>query len=91
MKCPECGTEFTPLSVTQKYCSRKCGHRYREKNKGKIQYPSITFQCSWCGRTITTEEGSRDMRSKFCNVNCEKGSGDTLTGKAQSTELVFTA
>lgn len=71
-KCLECGCDFVQLSVNQLYCSALCGNRYRRKNKGKIQYPSITFQCVQCGKTVVTEEGSRDMRTRFCCVSCEK-------------------
>lgn len=72
MKCPECGEEFEPLTVVQKYCSLVCGNRYRRKNKEKIKYPSITFSCSQCGKTVVTEEGSGDMRTRFCSASCEK-------------------
>lgn len=72
MKCPECGEEFIQLTVVQKYCSTICGDRYRRKNRGKIKYPSITFSCSQCGRTVVTEEGSGDRRTRFCSVRCEK-------------------
>ena len=74
MKCLECGEEFEPLSVVQKYCSMRCGSRYRKKNKGRIKYPSVTFTCAYhkCGRTVVTEEGSGDMRTRFCSASCER-------------------
>lgn len=72
MKCLECRENFTPLSVTQKYCSLKCGAKYRWKNRGKIKYPSITFSCRQCGHTVVTEDGSRDRRTDFCCASCEK-------------------
>lgn len=72
MICLECGAAFQPRTVVQKYCSLRCGERYRRKNRGKILYPSIAFQCARCGRTVVTEEGSRDMRTRFCSAVCEK-------------------
>lgn len=72
MKCLECGEEFTQLSVNQIYCSKTCGQRYWRKNRGKIKYPSITFQCSQCGKTVVTEGGSKDKRTRFCCASCEK-------------------
>lgn len=72
MKCLNCGQNFIPRSVTQKYCCEKCGNKYRRNNKGKMIYPSIIFSCSQCGKTVVTEEGSGDMRTRFCSASCEK-------------------
>lgn len=70
MKCLNCGQEFTPLTVIQKYCSIRCGQQYRSHHS--ISYPSITFQCAQCGKTVVTEEGSGDKRERFCCASCEK-------------------
>lgn len=72
MKCLECGKDILLRSVNQLYCSRRCGERYRRKNKGKIKYPSIAFLCSQCGKKVVTEEGSSDRRTRFCCAECEK-------------------
>ncbi len=72
MRCLNCEKEFMPLTVIQKYCSAKCGRQYRHKNKGKIEYPSITFCCAQCGKKVVTEEGSGDKRERFCSRACEK-------------------
>lgn len=72
MKCLNCGKEFTPLTVVQKYCSRSCCDKYRKKHDMNKLYPSITFTCSQCGRTVTTEGGTKDKRTRFCSVQCEK-------------------
>jgi hypothetical protein len=71
MKCLNCNEEFTPLSVTQMYCCRKCGDTYRRTHDIKALHPSITFSCSCCGKTVVTEEG-KDMRTRFCSETCEK-------------------
>lgn len=70
--CLECGIRFMPKTVVQKYCSSKCGNRYRKKYRSEMKYPSIIFQCSQCGRTVITEGGTGDMRTKFCSAVCEK-------------------
>ena len=36
------------------------------------EYPPITFTCSHCGRSVTTEGGVRDKRTRFCSQKCEK-------------------
>lgn len=72
MKCLNCGDYFTALTVTQKYCCSQCGKQYRKLHKGEMLYPSIIFNCSQCGKTVVTEEGSGDMRSRFCSASCEK-------------------
>lgn len=70
--CPECGKRFEPKfgAVTQLFCSRKCQARYRKKH-GSHGYPSITFTCAQCGRTVVTG-GWLDKRSRFCSRECEK-------------------
>lgn len=35
------------------------------------EYPSITFECSKCGRQVTTD-GIKDHRTRFCSQECEK-------------------
>lgn len=71
-RCLECGNSFVALSVTQKYCSARCGKIYRQKHSNEELWPSVTFNCSQCGKQVTTEAGSKDMRSRFCCASCEK-------------------
>lgn len=72
MKCLECGAEFTPKTVIQKYCSKRCADRFKSKHDMDVFYPSITFQCAQCGKTVTTEGGTGDKRTRFCCASCEK-------------------
>ena len=72
MKCLNCGEEFVQLSVNQKYCCKECGKKFRRTHKVALLYPSITFSCSQCGKTVVTEDGSGDMRTRFCSESCEK-------------------
>ncbi len=72
MKCLNCGEQFTPLTVIQKYCCKECGNEYRRKHKDEELWPSVTFECAECGRTVVTEGGSKDMRSRFCCRSCER-------------------
>lgn len=73
MKCEYCDADFTPRTVTQRYCSAKCRYAYRGEHPGtaKLHFPSITFRCSQCGKQVTTD-GVKDMRTKFCSRECEK-------------------
>lgn len=70
MKCLQCGTSFTPLSVNQLYCSETCGDRYRRRH-GAPGFPSIQFDCAYCGRTVVTD-GVKDKRTRFCCEQCER-------------------
>lgn len=72
MKCRQCGEEFTPATVVQKYCSRLCKERYYRHHDINAEYPSITFTCAQCGRTVVTEGGAKDKRTRFCCASCEK-------------------
>lgn len=73
MKCLNCGGEFTPLTVIQKYCCTECGVKYRRTHKNlNSEYPSITFTCAKCGKVVVTEGTTKDKRSRFCSKECEK-------------------
>lgn len=72
MKCLQCGEEFTPMTIIQKYCSVKCRNRYCRTHNMDQFYPSITFARAQCGKTVVTEGGVKDKRSRFCSRSCEK-------------------
>lgn len=72
MKCKYCGKEFTALTHNAKYCSSSCGDKYRYRHDVQKENPSITFTCAWCGKTVVTEAGTKDMRTRFCSPECEK-------------------
>ena len=69
MKCRQCEKEFVP-SQNQLFCSVRCRAKYN-REKGSAGYPSITFNCSKCGRVVVTE-GKGDKRTRFCSRQCEK-------------------
>lgn len=71
-KCLNCGEVFSPGTVIQKFCCEKCGKEYRRTHNMDDLYPSITFNCAKCGRTVVTEGGTKDKRSRFCCAECEK-------------------
>ena len=71
MRCPECGNEFNPLSVNQRYCSAECGSSYRRKHPAETRFPVIAFRCSYCGKAVVTD-GKKDKRTRFCSQSCEK-------------------
>lgn len=70
VKCPNCGEEFEPRTVIQKYCCRECGVAYRKTHIS--QYPSIRFVCAQCGEVVVTDPERKDKRTKFCSPECEK-------------------
>lgn len=72
MKCLNCGEEFTPQAVNQKYCCVSCQRKYIRTHDMDKEYPSITFTCARCGKTVVTEGGTKDKRTRFCSKSCEK-------------------
>lgn len=71
MICPECKKQFAERSVNQIYCSSYCGEKYRKKHPKATRFPSISFNCSWCGKAVVTD-GKKDKRTRFCCQTCEK-------------------
>ena len=72
MKCHNCGKEFNPSTVVQKYCSAKCRNQYTRSHNMNDENPSITFTCAQCGKVVVTESGTGDRRSRFCSAICER-------------------
>ena len=73
--CLNCGKPMEMRTVVQLYCSRQCQQEYYRAHKRDVvaaRWPSITFTCAKCGRTITTAPGTADRRTRFCSVGCEK-------------------
>lgn len=69
MKCLECGKEFDPLSVNQKYCCEACGRKYRRHHE--VEFPIVEFYCAHCGKHVITD-GKTDKRTRFCSAAYEK-------------------
>lgn len=40
--CENCGEKFKVGKVFQKFCSKKCGQKYRIKRRGKMDYSKGT-------------------------------------------------
>lgn len=60
------------MAVNQMYCCKECGDKYRRTHNVQELYPSLRFECACCGKTVITEEGSRDKRTRFCSPECER-------------------
>lgn len=58
MKCPECGNEFDPLSAG-------CGRNYHRSQSAEIQFPVITFRCSYCGKAAITVRDACDVAAEM--------------------------
>lgn len=48
-------------------------YRAMTKEERLAKYPSITFSCAWCKRTVTTDSTEKvDKRKRFCCAKCER-------------------
>lgn len=74
MICKQCGASFSPRTVVQKFCSKKCCWRYHKTHDMWRERQSITFTCAKCGKDVVTEtDGARpDKRTRFCSLQCER-------------------
>ena len=70
ISCAYCGTEIEPRSVNQKYCSHRCA--CKASYHKRVSFESVTFTCSMCGKTVVTDPGRKDKRTRFCSQECEK-------------------
>lgn|GEM_PF-1858513 len=52
MICKQCGASFSPRTVVQKFCSKKCCWRYHKTHDMWRERQSITFTCAKCGKVI---------------------------------------
>lgn len=61
--CQYCGAEFTPTNTHQRFCSKKCHHKW--------QYTApelnIELTCQCCGKTFL---GNKYLRPKSCSSEC---------------------
>lgn len=61
--CKQCGAEFTPTNVHQRFCTKKCHHKW--------QYTApelnIKLVCKCCGREFV---GNKYLRPKSCSKEC---------------------
>ena len=64
--CPECGKSFVTLLSHKRYCSKECGHKYRNKRryKRKVQQPK---RCERCGKEFVPRRKSM----RFCCHECQ--------------------
>lgn len=70
--CAECFQEFVRVRGS-KYCSRKCSQarNNRLQSEQRRRRHERTFECGFCGASITTRSGVK----KYCNSTCRKRSG----------------
>jgi len=66
-KCLECHKSFIPIRNSQKYCSRKCKDKYRQKKiKRKEKYMGIIQKCPKCGRRgYLTKISANTLKNPF--------------------------
>jgi endogenous inhibitor of DNA gyrase (YacG/DUF329 family) len=65
--CQSCGKEFESVFSDTRFCSNKCGERYRRKYNG-VKY---TRKCNYCGNEFTaTKRNESKPDNKFCSTKC---------------------
>ena len=77
-KCKVCGKAFTPVRVTQVYCSAAC-RRYANHRSRPQTWPDHVpgaavireFDCVRCGKHVKVTD-QQDCRTKFCSQKCER-------------------
>lgn len=79
--CKNCGKEYEVKSVTQLYCSKKCGNEYRKTHDINEHFKSITFYCKNCGKKVKTKGNVSDRRKVFCSEACERKYYKHIKGK----------
>lgn len=57
------------------FCSGSCRTTYSKKapkERKEADWPSVTFDCAQCGKTVTTTAGGEDRRMRFCSAACRR-------------------
>lgn len=66
--CPACGTEFWPVTLGQKCCSRKCYRAVQAKRPAMVE-----ASCVKCGAKFTrTIAALKRVKHAFCGDDCRK-------------------
>lgn len=61
-KCQNCGKEYKPKRITQKYCNRYCTNKAQSK-------PKKTFKCKNCENLFKEKWNSNNI---YCSISCSK-------------------
>ena len=75
--CPACGTSFAPASNHQKWCSRTCYNRERQRRYLQINPRSFERSCRYCG----TAYSSPDDRRYYCSEDCSRTAKSLVNAK----------
>ena len=70
-KCFICKKEFVVEGLYQKYCSKKC----REKAKDRILYPEMVRYCEVCGEEFRTAKSTTTTCSSLCSQEKNRKKG----------------
>lgn len=62
-KCEECGNDFVPTNTHQRFCSKKCHHRWQYH----AEECNIDMVCQCCGKTF---RGNKYLKPKTCSSEC---------------------
>ena len=86
LKCPQCNAEFTPLSVTQIYCSSKCGNN-TEKNIKQYRRQSLLIVL-FAVRRLLRKTAQATEEHVFAVRFAKRSIGDTRRLKIRLQEQI---
>ena len=79
--CLECGTSFTPKTVSSRFCCDKCRWRWYARENRKKKKAALVFTCVNCGRKFEpSNKNNRKFCCKECRANYYKHPGEGRTG-----------
>ena len=61
--CENCGCEFTPTNVHQRFCNEKCHHKWQYTATKNL----VEAKCQWCGRDFMH---NKYLKQKCCSEEC---------------------
>lgn len=77
-KCEWCGSEYTPTNTHQRFCSKRCHHRWQYV----APQNNVPMVCQNCGKTFL---GNKYLRPKCC---CDKCAHELSTNKRTGSRTV---
>ena len=80
-QCDWCGELFVPTNTHQRFCSKRCHHRWQYKAPEN----DIELTCQWCGKTF---KGNKYLKPKTCGSLCAHQMSGTLGNQNREKGVV---